>query len=69
MEKPFNPIDAESAVKNIEHFSDAESAGTGAPKVILSDALFSGQRELIIRHMGQSYRLRRTQQEKLILTK
>ena len=40
-----------------------------APKIILSEALFSGQRELTIQHMGQIYHLRQTQQGKLILTK
>lgn len=34
-----------------------------------SDELFSGQRELIIQHQGEQYRLRITRQEKLILTK
>lgn len=69
MEKPFDPMNALSAAKNAKHVDDSERVATGAPKVILSDALFSGQRELIIQHMGQCYRLRRTQQEKLILTK
>ncbi len=39
------------------------------PKIISSEILFSGQRELTIQHMGQIYRLRQTQQGKLILTK
>jgi hemin uptake protein HemP len=34
-----------------------------------SDSLFAGQRELIIVHRGEEYRLRITRQEKLILTK
>lgn len=36
---------------------------------VMSEQLFAGKRELIIRHMGQVYRLRQTQQGKLILTK
>ena len=36
---------------------------------IESDALFEGRREVIIVHDGQEYRLRRTRQGKLILTK
>lgn len=36
---------------------------------VMSEQLFAGRRELIIRHMGQVYRLRQTQQGKLILTK
>lgn len=39
------------------------------PKTIRSEDLFSGRRELTIQHMGQIYRLRQTQQGKLILTK
>jgi hemin uptake protein HemP len=34
-----------------------------------SKILFNGQRELIIAHQGEEYRLRITRQEKLILTK
>jgi hemin uptake protein HemP len=34
-----------------------------------SAALMSGKRELVIRHNGQTYRLRVTASEKLILTK
>lgn len=34
-----------------------------------SEALFKGQRELIIAHQGEAYRLRITRHDKLILTK
>lgn len=34
-----------------------------------SQALFAGQQEIVIEHAGQSYRLRITRQDKLILTK
>ncbi len=40
----------------------------GIPVWLASD-LFRGGKELIIRHDGQDYRLRITQQNKLILTK
>ena len=40
-----------------------------ADAVIDSDALLKGQRELLIRHDGQLYRLRHTSNGKLILTK
>jgi hemin uptake protein HemP len=42
--------------------------GAGARRVD-SGSLLSGQRELIIEHAGCEYRLRRTQNDKLILTK
>ncbi len=39
------------------------------PAVFSSQALFGGQRELLIMHNGEAYRLRITRQDKLILTK
>lgn len=50
--------------------SPRSSAGAaGATKRVDSCSLLSGQRELIIEHAGSEYRLRRTQNDKLILTK
>lgn len=40
-----------------------------APQKIDVVSLFAGQRELVIVHRGEEYRLRITRQEKLILTK
>jgi hemin uptake protein HemP len=37
--------------------------------VVESTALFRGQREIVISHRGQEYRLRITKADKLILTK
>lgn len=39
------------------------------PQRIDSSRLLAGTRELIIEHAGSEYRLRRTQNDKLILTK
>lgn len=40
------------------------------PRVIASEALFApGQREVVIEHRGERYRLRLTRNGKLILTK
>jgi hemin uptake protein HemP len=36
---------------------------------VTSEVLFSGARELVIKHAGEDYRLRLTNQGKLILTK
>lgn len=48
----------------------AESEGSAnPPRVIDSIALMDGQRELLIRHGGGTYRLRLTASNKLILTK
>jgi hemin uptake protein HemP len=38
-------------------------------RTITSDILFAGSRELLIKHASESYRLRITNQGKLILTK
>lgn len=38
-------------------------------RAITSDELFIGARELVIKHAGEDYRLRLTNQGKLILTK
>jgi hemin uptake protein HemP len=47
----------------------AEQANVIATRVVTSEALFAGKRELVIKHAGQDYRLRLTAQGKLILTK
>ena len=48
----------------------ARPASTAAPtRRVDSGSLLSGNRELIIEHAGCEYRLRRTQNDKLILTK
>jgi len=43
-------------------------AGTPAPKRIASEALLGVRRELVIVHNGREYRLRVTQNGRLILT-
>jgi hemin uptake protein HemP len=40
-----------------------------APRRVYSPALFRGEREVVIIHQGQEYRLRITKADKLILTK
>ncbi len=47
----------------------AEQASVITTRVITSEALFAGKRELVIKHAGHDYRLRLTAQGKLILTK
>lgn len=43
--------------------------GSGAPRRVHAAALFRGEREIVIVHRGQEYRLRITKSDKLILTK
>ena len=38
------------------------------PRAIESSSLFGGAQEVVIRHAGREYRLRRTRLDKLILT-
>lgn len=47
---------------------DAKTPATAAPLRLDSASLFGASRELIIVHNGREYRLRMTQNEKLILT-
>ena len=47
----------------------ATAAAGAGPACFDSTTLFAGQRELLILHQGEQYRLRITRQEKLILTK
>lgn len=47
---------------------DPPVSGTG-PRVISSGDLLMGAREIIIRHVGEDYRLRLTRAGKLILNK
>ena len=48
---------------------DTSSAGELRSHSVSSAALFRGQREIVIVHRGQEYRLRITKSDKLILTK
>ncbi|WEK51222.1 MAG: hemin uptake protein HemP [Candidatus Kaistia colombiensis] len=47
---------------------DPSVSGSG-PRVIASEDLLRGAREIIIRHVGEDYRLRLTRAGKLILNK
>jgi len=47
----------------------SKAVGSSNPHVITSEVLFNGARELLIKHANESYRLRITNQGKLILTK
>jgi hemin uptake protein HemP len=48
---------------------DARAANTMITAHTNSETLFAGKRELLIAHAGEHYRLRLTNQGKLILTK
>jgi len=52
--------------KNIQ---ESKNIQTTTIRAISSKDLFVGDRELIIKHAGEDYRLRLTNQGKLILTK
>ncbi|MBX9869723.1 MAG: hemin uptake protein HemP [Burkholderiaceae bacterium] len=69
----MNAITKSNAViADVEIIGQSRQAISGIvspPTVLDSVRLFNGQRELIIQHQGEQYRLRITRQEKLILTK
>lgn len=60
------PTEAESTRNDS---SQASTAGTPPPRVVRSSELFGEQREIVIRHRDEDYRLRLTSSNKLILTK
>lgn len=61
---------AQSTSDSTPHHGDARSAAVAAETVeIDSTRLLNGQRELLIRHGTECYRLRHTRNDKLILTK
>ncbi len=66
MNKPSIHIQIETA-RTLEQ--DGKLASSGTLKRLCSSELFSGARELVIEHAGDEYRLRQTNQGKLILTK
>lgn len=49
--------------------SQYQQAVPDADRLIYSDALFASGNEVLIQHHGEQYRLRRTRNGKLILTK
>lgn len=53
----------------LPRFASQRPTAAAAPQRIDSQSLLSGHRELIIEHGGCEYRLHRTQNDKLILTK
>jgi len=46
-----------------------QEQNAGEKRVLTSDEILMGHKEIIISHDGSEYRLRRTNQNKLILTK
>ena len=49
--------------------ADGDDRTAGAPRIISSEELFAGAREIWIEHEGEMYRLRLTGNRKLYLTK
>jgi len=65
----LEPISKQPAGARAEaHRGDAAPALRRAAR-ISSGQLLAGQREVVIEHAGQEYHLRRTRNDKLILTK
>ncbi len=53
----------------IDHLNKETPQNVASNRVVTGEVLFSGARELVIKHAGEDYSLRLTNQGKLILTK
>ncbi len=49
--------------------TESQTADAAAPRLVTSESLLEGQRELLIQHGSEQYRLRLTTNNKLILVK
>jgi hemin uptake protein HemP len=49
--------------------TEADAERIAAPRLLRSDEILRGAREVTILHAGEAYRLRLTSNDKLILTK
>lgn len=56
------------AAEGQEPGASSHEPGTRPAPVVDSAALFQGATEIVIRHAGREYRLRKTRLDKLILT-
>lgn len=61
-----NPRETSSTPQDLER--DGRPPRSAAPERIVSSRIFNGRREIEIEHAGRVYRLRITQNDKLILT-
>lgn len=52
-----------------DHDAAADTPSSDEPKVVSATELFAGEREICIEHCGETYRLRITRRNKLILQK
>ncbi len=64
-----NAVTASSAGPAVSHVMPWQGAALASLPVVESARLMAGGREIVIQHAGQSYRLRVTRANKLILTK
>lgn len=58
----IEPVSTAKPIPRIEHRS-------ASPPAVSAELLFGGAKEIVIRHLGDDYRLRITRNDKLILTK
>ena len=66
--KTMKPITDPKLYGAPESRNTPESPDPRAAAILESEALFRGKSEIVIRHAGREYRLRRTRFDKLILT-
>ncbi len=55
--------------KQLQRETDDARGGRPTPRIVTSDELLAGEKEVLISHHGEVYRLRETRNGKLILGK
>ena len=63
------PTEAGTPAASEDRNQNAPDAPSDRVRAVASEDLFQGQRELLIEHAGETYRLRLTRNGKLILNK
>lgn len=53
----------------VKNFTVSAQHATTQPDTVSAELLFGGAKEIVIHHQGDTYRLRITRNDKLILTK
>lgn len=61
--------DSNPSNKPVRQLNGGEGGNAVAKREVQSTELLAGERELLIRHAGETYTLRQTSKGKLILTK
>ena len=64
-----HPMQTQPSIKNANTAPEIAGSNAANAKVVKSELLFLGGKEVVIDHLGEHYKLRKTSLGKLILTK